>query len=102
MRKVEPGHLARSLAGHDKGTLYIILEAAGEYVSLTDGKSRPVHRPKRKKKKHVQLQYPRDYTLKQKLEQKEAVSDEEIQDFLNRQNLQQQGGKESNVEGRRN
>ncbi len=82
MHKVEPGHLAKSLAGHDKGTLYIILEAAGEYVTLTDGMKRPVSRPKRKKKKHVQLQYPQDYTLKRKLDQKEAVSDEEIRRFL--------------------
>lgn len=55
MISYEPGQFARSLAGRDKGRLYIILEAEGEYVSLTDGKYRPVEKPKRKKKKHVQL-----------------------------------------------
>ena len=55
MVNVEPGQLARSLAGRDKGRLYIILEAGGEYVSLADGKYRTADRPKRKKKKHVHL-----------------------------------------------
>ena len=40
MVNIEPGQLARSLAGRDKGRLYIILEAGGEYVSLADGKYR--------------------------------------------------------------
>lgn len=57
MMEYEPGYLARSLAGHDKGQLYIILKAEGEYVYLVDGKKRTIHNPKRKKKKHVQLQY---------------------------------------------
>ncbi|MCI9594878.1 MAG: hypothetical protein HFG51_12240 [Lachnospiraceae bacterium] len=55
MISYEPGQFARSLAGRDKGRLYIILKAEGEYVSLTDGKYRPAEKPKRKKKKHVQL-----------------------------------------------
>ena len=55
MVNVEPGQLARSLAGRDKGRLYIILEAGGEYVSLADGKYRTADRPKKKKKKQLKL-----------------------------------------------
>ena len=44
MLKYEPGCLARSLAGRDRGRLYIILEAADEYVALTDGNTRQTRR----------------------------------------------------------
>ena len=103
MREWEPGCLARSLAGHDKGRLYIILEAAGEYVSLTDGKIRLIVQPKRINKKHVQLQDPKDHTLKHKLKQEKTVTDEEIRRFLDSQKqVSQQGGIISNVESRCN
>lgn len=55
MLEYKPGCPARSLAGHDKGRYFIILEEDGEYVALADGKHRTVSKPKRKKKKHIQL-----------------------------------------------
>lgn len=76
--RYRPGCLAKSLAGRDKGRLYVMIRDAGEYVILTDGDIRTVTRPKRKNKKHVQLQYPQDETLEHKLERSETVSDEEI------------------------
>ena len=79
-----PGCLARSLAGHDKGRLYVILGEDGEYVILTDGRIRTVDRPKRKNKKHVQLQYPQDRTLEHELEGSGALSDEGIVKALER------------------
>ena len=48
------GMLAAAKAGHDKDTLYIIIEETDEYVWLTDGKYRPVAKPKKKNKKHIQ------------------------------------------------
>ena len=45
------GMLAAAKAGHDKDTLYIIIEKTHEYVWLTDGKYRPVAKPKKKNKK---------------------------------------------------
>ncbi|MCI8948665.1 MAG: hypothetical protein HFG49_01315 [Lachnospiraceae bacterium] len=103
MKELEPGCLARSLAGHDKGRLYIIIKADGEYVSLTDGKTRTVGWPKRKKKKHVQLQDPKDQALKHKLKQEKTVTDEEVRRFLDSQKqFSQQGGMKRNVESRCN
>lgn len=94
----EPGYLARSLAGHDKGRLYIILEAAGEYVSLTDGKSRPVEQPKRKKKKHIQLWRPQDEGLAHKLKEEKTVGNEEVREYLEKQErFLRQGGRKRNV-----
>ena len=57
MRELEKGMFARSLAGHDKGRLYIVLEADGKSVLLTDGRYRPVENPKRKNRSHIQPDY---------------------------------------------
>ena len=46
--------LARSLAGHDKGSVYVVLGTDDEDVLLVDGKRRSVEEPKRKRLKHVQ------------------------------------------------
>ena len=55
MSKFEKGMLVKSLAGHDAGETYIIVETDAQYVYVVDGKIRTLARPKRKKRKHVQL-----------------------------------------------
>ena len=59
------GQVARSLAGHDKGTFLAVLEVApprgarefaclvAPYAVVADGKARPLERPKRKKLFHL-------------------------------------------------
>ena len=47
------GQVARSLAGHDKGTFLAVLEVAPPYAVVADGKARPLERPKRKKLFHL-------------------------------------------------
>lgn len=49
------GALVRSLAGHDKGKLFRIAEVQGEFFLVTDGKSRKLGAPKRKRNKHVEF-----------------------------------------------
>ena len=49
------GYFAKSLCGHDKGRIYMIVEERGEMVGLCDGFRRPLAKPKYKKKKHVQM-----------------------------------------------
>ena len=51
----DTGMLAKSKAGHDKGQIFVIVDCDEEYVFLADGKIRPICRPKKKKRKHVQL-----------------------------------------------
>lgn len=53
--KYEIGMLAKSKAGHDKGHVYVIYGTDEAYVYLIDGKIRTMERPKKKKKKHVQI-----------------------------------------------
>jgi ribosomal protein L14E/L6E/L27E len=47
--------LAVSRAGHDKDTVYVVLEQDDTYVWLADGKRRLLEKPKKKKQKHVQI-----------------------------------------------
>ena len=55
MDRWEKGMLAKSLAGHDKDKIYVISGLEDAYVYLVDGKIRTLEKPKKKKKKHVQL-----------------------------------------------
>lgn len=50
-------NFAYSMAGHDKGSLYYIVAEDADYVSLCDGRLRTLDKPKRKKKKHIQIRY---------------------------------------------
>jgi len=53
--ELKPGQLVRSLAGRDRGKHYLVLsELDPKYVLLVDGLSRPVNRPKKKNKAHLQ------------------------------------------------
>lgn len=54
MERYERGMLVWSRAGHDCGQLYVILDVQGEYVFLTDGRLKPLEKPKKKKIKHIQ------------------------------------------------
>ena len=47
--------LARSRAGRDKGTLYLVLERTERTVLLTDGRRKKLACPKRKNRKHVEF-----------------------------------------------
>ena len=55
MDRFEIGMLAKSKVGHDAGHLYVILEVDDAYVYLVDGCIRTISKPKKKKKKHVQI-----------------------------------------------
>lgn len=44
-----------SIAGHDKGRIYVIIASDAEYVFLADGKIKTIAVPKKKKRKHVQI-----------------------------------------------
>ena len=74
----EPGMMARSLAGHDQNQYYVILREEGAYVYLADGKIRTVDRPKKKKKKHIQLMSTIPQELRDKFERGEAIRNEDI------------------------
>ena len=52
------GYFAKSLAGHDKGKLYIVIEEkndSSDFVFLSDGELKPMDKPKKKRTKHIQV-----------------------------------------------
>ena len=79
---LEVGYLVKSLAGHDKERIYVIIKEQGEYVYLADGKYRTMDKPKRKNKKHVQLIRCQDENLTRKLNNQEPIQEEEIKRFI--------------------
>ncbi|MBQ4283451.1 MAG: KOW domain-containing RNA-binding protein [Lachnospira sp.] len=67
MLKEIKGCFATSLAGHDKGQMYIITEADDKYVYVCDGKNKLIDTPKKKKRKHIQLINRKDAEVESKL-----------------------------------
>ena len=47
------GSLVYSIAGRDKGSLFLVLERDDDFAYLTDGKTRRCENPKKKKLKHI-------------------------------------------------
>ena len=84
------GFLASSKAGHDKDKIYIIINEDAEYVWLADGKLRTVDRPKKKRRKHIQLvKYFNNEEIRIALLEGKQVSDLEIMMTLKKYKKQQ-------------
>ena len=79
MKDGDIGHFARSLAGHDKGEIFIILSEQAGIALVADGKGRSLETPKRKNKKHLQvIRHTVDVELHEKLESGHPVRNEDI------------------------
>ena len=72
------GKFATSKAGHDKTKLYIIINEDLEYVYLVDGDLKPLEKPKKKSKKHIQIINKVDEIIQNKLETKQIIYNEDI------------------------
>ena len=73
------GQFALSKAGHDKGSLYVIIAQEQDFLFLCDGKTKTPEKPKKKKRKHVQPIHTQvDDALLQKLSAGGKVYPEEI------------------------
>ena len=82
MTEYGTGCLVRSLAGHDKGTYYIIVREDARYVYLADGRTKTAAKPKRKKRKHVQFSHKWDEALAAQFADGAAAQDEAIRYFI--------------------
>lgn len=73
------GQFVISKAGHDKGTIYMIVAEEEEFVYLSDGQLKTQENPKKKNRKHVQpINRMADSGLCEKLNDGRAVRPEEI------------------------
>lgn len=82
MAPIHPRQIVLSLAGHDRGRLYLVLREEGEFVLLADGKGRKLATPKRKRKKHVQCVGTSAHPAALALHRGEAVSDRKLRAVL--------------------
>lgn len=73
------GKFATSIAGHDQSQMYVIVAEKGDFVYLCDGKYKTLSKPKKKRKKHIQIiNCTVEKELFNKLLNQEKVMDEQI------------------------
>lgn len=73
------GQFVTSRAGHDKGTLYVVVAEEDDFVYLSDGRLKHPDKPKKKRRKHIQLINAEvDELLKARLLARDVVRSEEI------------------------
>lgn len=69
------GTVVKSLAGHDKGTIQIVVGNAGKDILVCDGNKRKLEKPKRKNIKHLEC-------TTNVLEESQILSDSAIRNAL--------------------
>ena len=77
------GMFARSKAGHDKDSLYVIIEESEDFYLLCDGDKRKLSNPKKKNKKHIQPVIHISGELRDMCFMKQEFYDEGIKRALN-------------------
>lgn len=84
------GKFATSKAGHDKDKCYVIVREEGEFVYLSDGRLKLYSKPKKKRKKHIQIinRTVSDKVMNKLINDTDRVTDEElkyeIKQYMNR------------------
>jgi len=53
MQKIQIGLIVRTISGHDKNMVYIVIGKENDKVLLVNGKNRPIDNPKKKNVKHI-------------------------------------------------
>lgn len=84
--EVSAGMVVRSIAGRDKGDLFIVISREGDYAYLANGELRKVDRPKKKKLKHLQPSYAVSEFIQNKLETAGKVTNSEVRKALSEYN----------------
>jgi ribosomal protein L14E/L6E/L27E len=80
---LRPGAIVRSLAGRDQGCRYVVLRQVDErFVTVANGRGRPVDRPKRKNRRHLEVLGWANATLALRLERGDKVTDLDIVNTL--------------------
>ena len=84
MLTYDVGHVAISLAGHDKESRYLIVGIKEDILYLADGDKKTLAKTKKKNKKHIQIVYVES---EKQVKIKQAIAlgtmkDEEVKHFL--------------------
>ena len=70
--------MARSLAGHDKNKLYLVIEETDISVTLVNGTTKKMESPKIKAKKHVQAINRLPEQIEKEREEIRNLTDEKV------------------------
>lgn len=76
------GQIVYSKSGRDKKRPFIVFDFDDEFLYLVDGSLRKLEKPKKKKKKHVQIVNKIDYDIKKKIEEKSYLLDSDFRKAL--------------------
>ena len=87
---IYPGQIAISLAGRDKNKYFVVLDVVDNiFCHISDGRTRKVDAPKKKKIKHLRLTEHSLLNVKRKIEAGEPVTNSiikrELKTFLDNQ-----------------
>lgn len=74
--------IVQSLAGHDQGEYFFVMEVAEQYVLLANGKDRTAEHPKRKNRKHVRKVARIDSLVVRKIHSGDKVLNSELRSAL--------------------
>lgn len=76
MRDLKKGAFCKSIAGHDKGSIYIVIDV-GRTIKVCDGRIRKLSNAKSKNPKHLVVLEYEDFNLTKSIENSN-LRDEEI------------------------
>jgi len=82
MIPMEKAQIVRSLAGHDRGDIFCVMDTEGDFLLLADGKNRKVEKPKRKRSKHVNVLGKYSHPTIEKLRAGYSVGNQELRRAL--------------------
>ena len=74
--------IVQSLAGHDKGEFFFVMDLDDRWVYLANGKDRTAERPKRKNRKHVRKASRIDSLVVSKIHSGDKVLNSELRRTL--------------------
>ena len=70
--------VVKATAGRDQGKLFYVINMEEQFLFLANGKDRPLDRPKRKKRKHVQMVLRSETRVAEKLRRGDKVLNSEL------------------------
>ena len=89
---ISAGCIVKSLAGRDGGRLFVVSALAGEgYVYITDGRTRKVEHPKKKKLRHVEYAAYASQDILQRIDQG-RLTNSVVRRFLSELSSKEQNG----------
>ncbi len=75
---IDAGSLVYSIAGRDKGGVFVVVGLEGMFCYLVDGKIRKCDNPKKKKQKHLKSTAYIAEALKDKIARGERLTNSEV------------------------